>query len=274
MSFLGFTPETGAEVDEGLHKICFSRCAACDWLYRKAWLVTKWWIWQGFSPSGTSSGGQVCWKDGNCLMCVGIGLDILTGLLCRRTQLDPRRGITCFYCLSVNLVCVWGHQWCVTPWNFSLFSIDKSLKLSPQAVWYLQSPQAVWYLFHVKSPFLTTVSAVLLFWNLDDIGYPTSEAETSLSSLPTASSLHPMFMTIPWPTRLYVLVFRSTIQSVESLDDFCQIVSGYDSYWGSNAPFQYSCVVQYESCIISLFTSTQSRIPSQEPFTGRHHACL
>ena len=37
-------------------------------------------------------------------MCWGIGLVILSGLRCRRTQLDPLSRIICFYCLSVNLV--------------------------------------------------------------------------------------------------------------------------------------------------------------------------
>ena len=60
---------------KALHEIGFSLRAACDCQHG----------WFSYSPSGISSGGWVGWKAGNCLMCEGIGLIILSGLWCRQT---------------------------------------------------------------------------------------------------------------------------------------------------------------------------------------------
>ena len=49
-------------------------------------------------------------KGGKLSHVLGHRLVILSCLWCRWIELDPRCRITCFYCLSANLVCVCAHH--------------------------------------------------------------------------------------------------------------------------------------------------------------------
>ena len=108
--FLWITLETNVEVDDGS---------------AKAWFFTTCYLQLTLSDSldGLLSDGRDCsilllrflprvgcfdWQETNSCAASSMGLFILWGLWCHRTQLDPQleHMITCFYCLSVNLLCV------------------------------------------------------------------------------------------------------------------------------------------------------------------------